>query len=373
MNGQPERSAQANGTSPASAADWHFPAVRMRTLIAVRWTAVSGQLAALLFVKFHFGFPLDLGAPLLLLAASAGLNLFLLARHAPTTLLTPRQAGGQLVFDLLQLAALLYCTGGLTNPFAVLMVAPASMAATILGRRAGIGVLALALACLTLLGIVHRPLPWGDEALVLAPTYIGGIWVALAVTLVFTAIYAARLSREAQRRAQALAATQAALAREQKLSALGGLAAAAAHELGTPLGTITLVAKDLHREHGDDPALREDLALLASQAARCRDILAGLAQRAQAEDTHFHRMPVDALVREAGRPLERAGIAFAYTARALDGGKAIPVVARRPEILHALANFIDNAARFAKTRVNIDESVGVVAVAAANTAWLVGG
>lgn len=338
------------------AAEAGYPAIRMRTLIAVRWTAVTGQLFALLFVKYYLGFPLFLTPPLLLLAASAGFNLALLARHAPTTLLTPRQAGRQLAFDLLQLAALLYFTGGLKNPFAMLMVAPISMAATILSRRATAGLLVLALSCLLLLARFHQPMPWGGEPLTLAPTYILGVWTALAVTLVFMATYAARLSREAQRRARALAATQAALAREQKLSALGGLAAAAAHELGTPLGTITLVAKDLASEHGGNPALRDDLALLASQAARCRDILANLAGRAQAEDPHFRRMPVDALMREISRPLERPGIRFLITTRASDGSTATPVVARQPEILHALSNFIDNAARFAKTRVNIDLS-----------------
>ncbi|GAB4145116.1 MAG: ActS/PrrB/RegB family redox-sensitive histidine kinase [Sphingomonadales bacterium] len=352
---RPLTKARPGGMAAAVAVQDH-PAIRMRTLVAVRWTAIAGQLFALGFVRFYLEFPVHLAPPLLLVAASAGFNLFLLARYPPTALLSPGQAGRQLAFDLLQLAALLYFTGGLSNPFAMLMVAPVSMAATILRRWATAGLLALALVCLLLLGRFHEPLPWAAEPLILAPTYLLGVWTALAVTLAFMATYAARLSREAQNRARALEATQAALAREQKLSALGGLAAAAAHELGTPLGTITLVAKDLLREHGNDTALGDDLALLASQAARCRDILANLSRRAQAEDPHFRRMPADALLREIARPLERPGVEFVHTSHAEEGGGPTPVIARHPEILHALANFIDNAARFARARVDIDIS-----------------
>ncbi|MFZ5610496.1 MAG: ActS/PrrB/RegB family redox-sensitive histidine kinase [Pseudomonadota bacterium] len=332
------------------------PGVRLKTLVNLRWVAVTGQTLALLFVRFYLGYPFaELPAAAAAVAALAATNLYLQLSHPAERQLTGREASLQLAFDLLQLTLLLFLTGGLTNPFALLILVPVTISATILSGRSTVSLLVLAGLCLAFLARFHLPLPWGAEPLQLAPTYLVGVGVALVIAMGFVAAYAWRVSAEGRRRSQALVATQEALAREQKLSALGSLAAAAAHELGTPLGTITLISKELLREHGNDPVLAEDLRLLESQSQRCREILANLSRRAESEDAHFKRAPIEAVLREVAKPHEDSGLLIVVTARpAATTDGAQPVIARRPEILHSLGNFIENASRFAHSRVDLD-------------------
>lgn len=331
------------------------PGVRLRTLINLRWAAIAGQAAALIIVDAVLNFPLAVLPTWATVGALAALNIFLLLRYPRGQQLTGRQASVQLGFDLVQLATLLYLTGGLENPFSVLILVPVTISATILSARSTLALLVLAFLCLVFLALYHLPLPWGSEPLSLSPTFLLGVAFALTIAMAFVAIYAWRVSDDARRRAQALVATQNALAREQKLSALGSLAAAAAHELGTPLGTITLVTKELLRERAGDDALMDELKLLESQATRCRDILANLSRRAEAEDQHFKRAPITAIIREAAKPYEDMGPKLYFTATSTDDGPT-PVIPRRSEILHGLGNYIENACRHAKARVSLDLS-----------------
>jgi two-component system sensor histidine kinase RegB len=335
--------------------DRSAPGVRLKTLANLRWAAVGGQSAALLFVDLFLEFPFALIPSWAAVIGLAAFNGILLLHYPRGQQLTGKQASFQLAVDLVQLVTLLYLTGGLQNPFSVLILVPVTISATILSARSTVFLLLLAFASLSFLASYHLPLPWGGEILNLSAVYLWGVVVALAIAMAFITTYAWRVSDEARKRAQALVATQTALAKEQKLSALGSLAAAAAHELGTPLGTITLISKELLRERTDDEALREDLQLLESQANRCSDILANLSRRARAEDTHFRRTPMAALVREAAEPYEHQGPEVQFTVSSSDDSPA-PVVARRPEIIHGIGNFIENAARFAASQVNLDLS-----------------
>lgn len=331
--------------------------VRLGTLVAIRWIAIAGQLATLCIVRFVLGFPLPLLAAGLAVAASAMLNLYLVSRFAATRKLSDREAAAQLGFDLLQLAFLLALTGGLTNPFSILILVPITISATVLSRRSTLMLLAGGLLLSMALALWHRPLPWhGGGELSLPETYLFGLWGGFAVAMVFLALYAERVSAEARRHALALAATKAALDREQKLAELGTLAAAAAHELGTPLGTITLAARELLKETpGDDPR-REDVALISEQAGRCRHILERLSeQRIEEEEHPFFRQPLSALVAEAARPFERlSDVTIELRAEPrVPAAAREPVVRRQPEILHALNNFIENAVAFARSQVVI--------------------
>jgi len=330
--------------------------VRLATLVTIRWLAVGGQLVTLLFVRYGLDLPIDLPPAIAAVAASALLNSLVLLRYGAVKQLTDRQAALQLAFDLVQLAFLLCLTGGLTNPFSLLMVVPVTISATVLSRRSTAMLLVLALLLSAFLALMYIPLPWRGGSIELPPIYLFGLWAGLAFSMLFLALYAGRVSEEARRRAGALAATQAALAREQRLAELGTLAAAAAHELGTPLGTITLAAQDLLQEMPEDDPRHEDLSLINSQAMRCRTILEQLSQRRPAADEHpFAYQPLEAIAREAARPFE----AFSdvtltiHTARQSDDGSQ-PVMRRRPEILHALTNFIENAVSFARSRVDIE-------------------
>ena len=331
--------------------------VRLETLLALRWIAIAGQLATVLVIHFALGFALPLPGALAAIAISAAINVYLTLRHPPGRQLSDREVAAELAFDLVQLSFLLYLTGGLANPFALLILAPVTISATVLSRRSTLLLLLMGLLLITALAIWHRPLPWTGPPLVIPRLYLFGVWSGLALAMTFLALYVARVSAEARQRARALAATQAALARAQKLSDLGTLAAAAAHELGTPLGTITLAARELLCDLSPADPHHEDIELIAEQAARCREILQQLsATPADAADHPFNRQPLAALAREAARPFERlTDVAIDIRDRPEDPSVGPqPVVRRRPEILHALTSFIENAVGFARSRVVIE-------------------
>jgi two-component system sensor histidine kinase RegB len=254
--------------------------VRLRTLTTLRWLAVGGQTAAIMTVHFAFDFPSPLGLCLGVIAASAWLNVFTMLRFSPQRVLSDREAAAYIAFDIVQLCALLYLTGGLQNPFAVLILAPVTIAASVLPLRLTIAIGALAVFGISVLGVVNLPLPWrAGEALALPRVYLVGVWTALAFSVCFFAAYARRISDEAAEMKTALTATQMVLAREERLSALGALAAAAAHELGTPLATIQVTASEMADELKGRGALEEDARLLVAQSRRCREIPTGRARR----------------------------------------------------------------------------------------------
>ncbi len=327
--------------------------VRLRTLTTLRWLAAAGQTVAIISVHFGLGFPTPLGLCLGAIAASAWLNLFTILRFSPQRFLSDREAAAFIAFDIVQLSALLFFTGGLQNPFSVLIIAPVTIAASVLPARLTTLIAALAFASISLLALFNLPLPWvPGETLALAPVYKAGVWVALSFSVAFFAAYAHRIAVESAQMRSALAATQLVLAREERMAALGGLAAAAAHELGTPLATIQLTAKEMQRELTDSPEMKEDAALLVSQAERCRDILGRLSQHGDTGDAVHDRLSVDALLKEAAAPFLDlpGGPQFRIETISADGAPE-PILQRRPEIIFGLRNFIENAADFAEREV----------------------
>ena len=332
--------------------------VRLRTLTLIRWVAVAGQALALMVVHYGFGFPVPLGASLAVVGMSLLLNIFVTVGRPTAVRLGERAAAAFLAYDILQLAALLYLTGGLENPFSFLLLAPVAVSATTLSVRSTIALCILSIASITLLAVTHYPLPWAEGGFSVPRVYVLGIWVALVIGIVFFAIYTWRVAEEARRMSNALSASRLALAREQQLSALGGLAAAAAHELGSPLGTIAVVSREIARDLPDGSPIEEDVQLLISETARCRDILAELSDRSGSDDrgSPFDRLPVHALVEAAALRHEDDRVALLFDTGAEDGagdGVAEPVVLRRPEIVHGLGNLIQNAVQFARTSVEI--------------------
>ena len=322
--------------------------VRQRTLILLRWLAVIGQLAAILFVRFGLDVPFPIIAPLLTIAASALLNVLLLATRPIHSLAKEWEAAAQLAFDVVQLAVLLALTGGLQNPFVFLFVAPVTASATVLRPVITAALAALTFACVAAISAWGAPLPWPTpEGFELPMLYEIGMAAAVLVSLAFTSVYAWRVAAEEERLNIALAAVQAVLAREQKLSALGSLAAAAAHELGTPLGTIHLVASELAKEAGPGDPRAEDLALIASQSQRCRDILKQLSSRRDESDIVHAQAPVSALLDEIAKPHDGLGAAIEISAEGTDK----LVVRRLPEIVHAVGAFVENAVGFAESTV----------------------
>lgn len=330
---------------PIVAAALAQPGVRVRTLVRLRWTAIFGQLLTLGITAIFLTYPLPLASALAAVGAAALLNVGLVALYARNARLVGGEALLHLGFDLVQLGVLLFLTGGLANPFCVMLIVPVTISATLLSARATAALLLTALGILFALWAWALPLPWQGHPIFLPPLYRVGIFTGLLLAMIFLSIYAWQVSAEGRRRQLALIATQTALERESKMSALGSLAAAAAHELGGPLGTIRLIASDLETLLGDDPVHGSDVRLLLAEAKRARDILVGIASRAEAEDP-FPRVALPALLIEAAG---EGGRVVVDVAPALANAK----VARSPEMLHGLANLISNARRHAARAVSL--------------------
>jgi len=337
--------------------------LRLNTLIRLRWLAIIGQSATVLAVAYWLEFPLPVSLCFALIVLSAWLNLFLAFRFPPTHLLNPWAALGILTFDALQLGGLLYMTGGLTNPFAILMTVPVVVSATSLPLRmtALLGLLVMVSA--TVLAFFHLPLPWYPGREMSMPIiYVGGVWIALMSSIAFTGAYAYRVADEARLLANALSATELVLQREQHLSALDGLAAAAAHELGTPLATIALVAREMERALGKDSRYRDDVVLLRSQSERCRDILKRLTSLSTQGEAYMARLPFRALIEEVIAPHRDFGIAIVLE-KAQEKGPE-PVVERNAGVIYGLGNLVENAVDFARDTVTVrwlwnDATVGL--------------
>lgn len=327
--------------------------LRLQTLVRLRWLAVAGQTLALLVVYFGFGFPLQIEICLGVVAISAALNIVLTLKYPANLRLRNRYATLLLAYDILQLAALIALTGGLANPFSLLFLVPTTVSASSLPLKWTVWLEGLTLTCISLVALYHLPLPWkADEVLSIPTVYVFGIWVALVCSLVFASIYAGRIAQESRRMSDALAATQLVLAREQQLSALDGLAAAAAHELGTPLATIALVAKELKRELPNADDFAEDLDLLNSQAVRCREILSSLAGRGSAEDEMLKRLPISVMIAEIANEQDTQSKIINIETIGMKEG-AEPIINRNPAILYGIGNLVRNALDFAHSTVNL--------------------
>ena len=332
--------------------------LRLQTIVRLRWLGVIGQILALCIVYFGLGFDLPIGPCLTVIAVSAWVNVFLAIYYPGRHRLSVNFAMALLAYDLVQLASMLYLTGGIDNPFTMLIVAPVTVSAATLPLAYTVALGVVALICTWLLAFYSLPLPWyAEPPLTLPFLYKVGIVTAVSASMPFLALYVWRLTQEGRQMSEALAATEHVLSREQKLHALDGLAAAAAHELGTPLSTITLVTNELARQMPKDDPNREDILLLRTQAQRCREILQKLTRHPPDEDPLHGSLSVKEMLHEAAAPYidgrARVHIRANPTTAAAGPDARQPVGARRPGVIYGLGNIIENAADYAKTRVDI--------------------
>ena len=324
--------------------------VRLDTLIRLRWLAVFGQCGAVLAVHFGLEFAVPIWPCLAVIALAALLNVALRLSFHQTQWLEPDRAAWLLAFDIAELAALLYLTGGLENPFAFLLLGPVLISATALPPRMTLLIGTFAMFCATVLVFLHYDLPWDAEnPLELPEIYMVGVWLSILLAIGYIGVYTWQIAEEARQLSDALAATELVLAREQHLSQLDGLAAAAAHELGTPLATITVVIREIERALAPNSPYADDVKLLREQAQRCREILAKITELPTGEP--FDRIPLSALIEEAVAPHRNFGVSVVFT---LPPNRAAePVGARNPAIRYGLGNLIENAVDFAHSRVEI--------------------
>ncbi|MDG1282276.1 MAG: ActS/PrrB/RegB family redox-sensitive histidine kinase [Pseudorhodobacter sp.] len=326
--------------------------LRLRTLIMLRWMAVVGQITAILVASYYYGLQLPLGLCLLVVGTSVIANLISTFVFPENRRLSDVEAMLVLLFDLTQLSFLLYLTGGLTNPFALLIMAPVIISASALQTRTTIILGLMAIWLVTLTAFANIPLHFNDGRVLSVPRLFEfGFWLSIVIGILFLGLYSHRVASEIKTMSEALLATQMALAREQKLTDLGGVVAAAAHELGTPLATIKLVSAELMEELADQPALREDAELIRDQANRCRDILRSMG-RAGKDDLHLRRAPLGALLQEAAEPHLTRGKDVLFDLHPGPGGTdGEPTIMRRPEVIHGLRNLIQNAVDFSRSTV----------------------
>jgi two-component system, sensor histidine kinase RegB len=340
--------------SDVAASDFRHPRryVRLDTILRLRWLAVLGQLAAIFVVVQGLEFDLPILPCVIIVSLSALLNLVLQVAFDPMQRLEPVYAAALLALNIAELAGLLFFTGGLQNPFSFLFLAPVLISATALPMRLTIALGVFAVACATLLGFFHLPLPWDpDDPLVLPPIYLFGVWLSILLAIGVTSLYSFQVTEEARKLSDALAATELVLTREQHLTQLDGLAAAAAHELGTPLSTIFLISRELEQTVPADSALAGDLKTLREQAQRCRDILAKITQLSSS-GAPFDRMPLSTLIEESVAPHRDFGIAIKV--RIAVAGASEPVGWRNPAILYGVGNILENAVDFARSTVEVN-------------------
>ncbi|MGR3540065.1 MAG: ActS/PrrB/RegB family redox-sensitive histidine kinase [Hasllibacter sp.] len=333
------------------APDLRSPAwIRLRTLVLLRWVAIGGQLAALVVAQEFLGLRLPAGAAFAVVGLSVAANVFATLVYPENKRLTRNEILAILLFDVVQLGFLVSLTGGLSNPFALLMLAPVTIAATLLPLRWTLVVGGVATLLVTAQRWVYVPLTdAAGRMLDPQPLFTTGFWLAIVTGILFLGLYARRVTNEMRSMSRALLATQAALAREQKLTDLGGVVAATAHELGTPLATIKLASSELAQEL--EGAHREDAELIAAQADRCAGILRSMG-RAGKDDRHLRRAPLSAVLREAAAPHGARGKDVLFDATGEE-----PLVERRPELLHGLRNVIENAVDHARATVRITQEV----------------
>lgn len=331
--------------------------IRLRTITMLRWTAIVGQLVAITVAQRMYNLQLELGLCYLVIGASVVGNLAAIYLFPENKRLSETENLLMVVFDLLQLSFLLFLTGGLHNPFSLLILGPVTVSAAVMSLRSTVLLGFLALIIVTLLAQYHLSLRTEQGFILQIPQlFVFGNWVAIIIALVFLSAYSWKTANEMHSMAAALQATHLALSREQKLTDIGGVVAAAAHELGTPLATIKLASSELLEELSDRPELAEDAALIREQADRCRDILQSMG-RAGKDDLHLRKAPLSAVLEEAAEPhLDRGKSILFEHAEDADPTLSQPEILRRPEIIHGIRNLVQNAVDFAHETVWVETS-----------------
>ncbi|SFJ57821.1 sensor histidine kinase RegB [Celeribacter neptunius] len=330
--------------------------VRLRTLVALRWIAIIGQIGSILVAYLVFGLRFELGGFAVAIGASVILNIVASFIYPENTRLSERGATLMLLFDIAQLSALLYFSGGLNNPFAILILAPVTISASALQPKSSFLTGGAAIALVSFLALHHVPLHTETGTIHTMPDiFLLGSWAGIVIGVVFMGVFSWKVASEINSMSEALLATQMALTREQKLTDLGGVIAAAAHELGTPLATIKLVSSELVDDLQGQAELCDDARLINEQADRCRDILHSMGQAGK-DDLHMRTAPLQAVVEEAAQPHMNRGKTVKIEVLGAEDRTTQPFVYRRPEIIHGLRNLVQNAVDFCETTVWIDIS-----------------
>ena len=322
-----------------------------KTLIILRWIAITGQLFAINIVYFYLNltFPILIAHVIIIIGLITNL---VLQFKVKSILLKDFYASIFLIYDLIQLSLLLYLTGGISNPFSILMIIPAIISSTFLSMGTTIVLGFLTITFLFLLTVFHHPLPGIHDGNVIFPKlYLIGYFIAIIIGLIFLSYFGIRFAGESKRRSDAVNKLQQVIAKEYELESLGGQAAAAAHSLGTPLATISVVSKELKKELKNNKEVSKDIDLLISQTKRCGEILKQISKKQIAEDVFLSKTSLESLLSEIIDSFQETSSKKIELVVFEDNNKVN--FKRSPELIYGLRNFIGNAVKFSKSKVEI--------------------
>tara|TARA_B100000029_G_scaffold136499_2_gene131072 strand:- start:1325 stop:2611 length:1287 start_codon:yes stop_codon:yes gene_type:complete len=322
-----------------------------RTLVILRWLALVGQYLTIFIVYFVFKFNLPFFYCSIIIFVGILSNFYLQFKFSNNQL-NNFTSTFFLFYDLLQLSALLYLTGGITNPFSILLIVPAIVASTFLNLRSTINLSIITVVILILLTIYNLPLPhYGELHFHVPDTYLFALPIAIIITLIFLTYFGVRFGIESRKRTEALNKLELILAKEHELESIGLQAAAAAHSLGTPLSTITVVARELEKEIGSNAKYSKDIDLLLSQTKRCSEILKNLSKDKFKEDSFLSNIKIEELLNEIIRSFSE--ISEKKLSLITEKNEVDTKIERTLEITYGLRNFIGNAIKYGKSSVDI--------------------
>ena len=322
------------------------------TLTILRYIAIIGQFIAINVVFFYLNLEFPIKASLIVVFIGLLTNLYLQFK-VKANQLKDTYASLFLLYDLFQLAILLYLTGGIFNPFSILLIIPAIVSSTFLSM--GTTIILGFITSLILFTLTHYYLPLPGllvENFDVPSFYKFGILISILIGLIFLSYFGIRFAGETKKRSEALNKLQEVIAKEYELESLGGQAAVAAHSLGTPLATIAVVAKELKKEIGDNKDVSKDIDLLISQTKRCSEILKQISKKQIEEDIFLSSIKLEDLLEEIIDSFKETSSKKIELVSNDDNNKIN--IERTPEIIYGLRNFIGNAVKFSKSRVKID-------------------
>ena len=322
-----------------------------KTLVFLRWIALIGQYLTISIVYFIFKFELPFLYCSIVITLGILTNLYLQFKFKKNQL-NNFTSTFFLFYDLIQLSVLLYLTGGITNPFSILLIVPAIVASTFLTLKSTINLSIMTVIVLIVLTVYNLPLPhYGQLHFHVPDTYLYALPIAIIITLIFLTYFGVRFGIESKKRTEALNKLELILAKEHELESIGLQAAAAAHSLGTPLSTINVIARELEKEIGNNPKYEKDIDLLLSQTKRCSDILKNLSQDKFKEDNFLSDIKIEELINEIIRSFKE--ISNKKICLAAKNNKINPQIERTLEITYGLRNFIGNAVKYSNSTVDI--------------------
>ena len=322
------------------------------TLTILRYMALFGQFIAINIVFFYLDLKFPIKESYVIILIGLLTNLFLQFK-IKVNQLKDSYASLFLLYDLFQLSALLYLTGGILNPFSILMIIPTIVSSTFLSMGTTIILGLITSFLLFIISFTHLPLPGLDSNIFAVPNYYTiGILISILIGLIFLSYFGIRFAGETKKRSEALNKLQEVISKEYELESLGGQAAAAAHSLGTPLATIAVVAKELKKEIGNDKNFSKDIDLLISQTKRCSDILKKISKKQIEKDKFFSSVKLEDLLQEILNSFKETSSKDINLV--LDNDKNKIDIKRSPEMIYGLRNFIGNAIKFSTTTVKIE-------------------